>query len=924
MKKHLLTIALILGLSHNAFAKNTITEVEQVSSAVTLSEDVDYVITGTDPFTSTGSINITNKDHAVVILKKIRPSKALSFLGYISIDGEPAVNDENCQVKMYSQGAIILPYDKDIKPLTVYSEQNFEGESVNDFGLENSGGYMNTLTAAKLNNRIRSFKLKRGYMVTFSNNPGGRGYSRCFIADKEDLEFATLPSVLDKHISSYRIFKWNDAEKKGLANDTGTESTQALNVSWCYSFGPGEDKGMDCECVPHHIYEGWPGIADLGSRTYSPHMKTNNEPGNSADDHPQTVEEVLANWEDLMATGMRLCSPSSHDGSLNWLYTFMDEIDKRGWRCDILDLHCYWPTNKFNELSGWYDRYKRPIWISEFVWGASWNNNGIFGAVSDHGSFSIENQQKNYDGMKPILDNLNKWPYIERYAYWNSEANCSRIYLDGQLSLLGEYYANMESGIGYNKAYEYVPKVVYNNPSDFTVTYNEVTRKLNIEWTNQNMELTDSTYLELQIDNKGWQIVQSYPASEKDAYTYTETFPANFEKGTYTYRIHNFDGDGEQRYSDEIAISLSGAQGTNDLQYGHMEISNTDENTSYFTELEEGEPAVFVGLISRNNTNAALVNNVVSISKDRFTFKYSPWTYGDYNNNITKSETTDYMVMPIGRHQYGDITIEVGETPTRVGRDSTWISFNQPFPENVKPVVIASLTNRTSSNYSIKIWGITNEGFYAKMLRQAQIENNAGSSTGQYFFYLAATPGQTQIDNNKLLSVGTSTQLIDGKVARTAKFLDENGEQYQIINPYILCGPQTNNMDCATIFRISGYTTTLVEVNEESYTSNTGMKIIRQKDDTATDVPVDLTTISGDTVGWLVVSDNIENPTGINETTENKSVNIYVNNKQIVVEGEPIYEIFNVNGQKMNKEARLNNGLYLVKTPQKVVKVLVQ
>ena len=92
MKKSFLTIALIWGISHIAFAKNTTTQVEQVTSAITLSEDVDYVITGTDPFTTTGSINITNKDHAVVILKKIRPSKALSYLGYITIDGQPAVN----------------------------------------------------------------------------------------------------------------------------------------------------------------------------------------------------------------------------------------------------------------------------------------------------------------------------------------------------------------------------------------------------------------------------------------------------------------------------------------------------------------------------------------------------------------------------------------------------------------------------------------------------------------------------------------------------------------------------------------------------------------------------------------------------------------------------------------------------------------
>lgn len=51
-------------------------------------------------------------------------------------------------------------------------------------------------------------------MVTFSNNPGGKGYSRCFVADKEDLEFAELPMELDHRISSYRVFKWHNFQKK--------------------------------------------------------------------------------------------------------------------------------------------------------------------------------------------------------------------------------------------------------------------------------------------------------------------------------------------------------------------------------------------------------------------------------------------------------------------------------------------------------------------------------------------------------------------------------------------------------------------------------------------------------------------------------------------------------------------------------------
>ena len=157
--KHLtlLTLSLCVALP-SVWADNTITTVEQVSEAVTLSDDVDYHITSATPFTATGSVNITNTEHATLVLDGLYPSLALEQLGYVYINGEPAKNGTNCQVKIYNSGAIIMPYAADIKPLTVYSEKDFGGESCNDFGLENTGGFMNTLTEAKLNNRIFSIK----------------------------------------------------------------------------------------------------------------------------------------------------------------------------------------------------------------------------------------------------------------------------------------------------------------------------------------------------------------------------------------------------------------------------------------------------------------------------------------------------------------------------------------------------------------------------------------------------------------------------------------------------------------------------------------------------------------------------------------------------------------------------------------------
>ena len=50
MKTQLLTFALALTLSQTAIAKNTTQKIDKVTSSVTVSEDVDYIITGTTPF----------------------------------------------------------------------------------------------------------------------------------------------------------------------------------------------------------------------------------------------------------------------------------------------------------------------------------------------------------------------------------------------------------------------------------------------------------------------------------------------------------------------------------------------------------------------------------------------------------------------------------------------------------------------------------------------------------------------------------------------------------------------------------------------------------------------------------------------------------------------------------------------------------
>ena len=542
----LLFAAMLFAAQGNIMAANTKTTITQVTTTVTLSDDVDYIITGDAPFAGDGLINITNTEHAVLILQNIKPSKASSWLKYIQINGVKAANNSNCQIKFYNYGCIILPYagGDNFKPLTVYSEKNFEGESCNDFGLEHSDGYMNTLTDAKLNNRIRSFKLKRGYMVTFSLKAGGRGYSRCFIAADKDLEMASLPALMDNSISSYRVFKWYDAGKKQLANDLNTTTMAALDVQSSYTWSEGHNMAPDYECVPNHIYEDYPSSRAIGKATWSPHSKNNNEPRNTSDDHPQDLNTILNNWENMMRTGMRLCSPASWDGSDYWnatgfLAEFLDSIDARGWRCDIIDLHCYWAEGSFGNMHYWSDKYKRPIWISEWCWGASWNHNGAFAEGV------TQSQVKG--ALERICTNLNNWDYVERYYYWNGEAPISRLY-DGGLTPAGEYYAAMKAPMAYNGKYDFVPKTPKQYaPSNFSVEYDNKKGLAVLKWDDKNGEMNSSMSIMRKAGSgKAWEVLCNV-AIQEDAASYTFTDSAAMIG--YQYQIVVKDANNQDRKS---------------------------------------------------------------------------------------------------------------------------------------------------------------------------------------------------------------------------------------------------------------------------------------------------------------------------------------------------------------------------------------
>ncbi len=926
IKLTLMALLAALGLQ----AANTVEETTQVTGGVSLTADVDYIITGTTPFATAGSVDIVNTDHAVLIFKNIKPSKVISnHLKNVYINGEAAKNGTNCQVKMYAQGAIVLPYGNNCKPLVCYTQENFQGESYNSYGMGHTGGYMNTMSAAQLNNNIRSFKLKRGYMVTFAVGVSGWGYSRCFIADQADLEIASVPAPLNGKISSYRIFKWQNAQKKGLASDTRLEANQALNSSWCYDWATGWDMGPDIECVPNHIYEDWPSSSACGSVTYSCHMKTNNEPGNSADDRPQDVATVLDNWQNLMRTGMRLCSESSHDGSMGHLKEFMDSIDARGWRCDILDLHCYWRSDQFNSGNlNWYsDEYGhgRPIWISEWIWGASWNNNGIFAACSDRNNFwSTENQNANYNGVKPILDVLNANPRVERYAYWNSEADCSKIYLNGSLSKLGKYYAEMESGLGYNPAYEFVPKIVYKNPSELLLEYTKKSNIASLSWSDSNGDMIDSILVEHRAPGSyQWEKLTNITPKDmngKQAHNYSyEHQPEGI--GVHYYRVTEYYDNKKKMSTNETTVTIAAAKNVGSLQYGQLTVASTDAVTTDIEPQEEA-PYVVAGLVSNRNTGNGITTQIRNMNKTSFSFRLYPWQL-DAPVDFKRSESIDYLMLPPDTifHLDNDMML-ISQKIGSVRGSEVEVTFPQAFPEGVIPVVVAQ-QNTSVSSYApvtVRVYDVTNTGFKVILTRQ---EEAAGSFNGQNVNYFACSPGQVPIGEGKLLTVGRNdTDAVGRTTARLVTLFDQQGDTQFLQDPYIIAAPQTRNYAKTTVFRQNS-----VETDDRGVC---GIRVRRQDDPTSTDKTAS-SVDNGDFMGWFIISTDPNGtgneqpvivPTAIGQV---KPVDMgYCISQRVITANNPSLRAYNTSGQQVMLGTKLPAGVYFITDGSQTRKVVLK
>lgn len=512
------------------------------------------LLTSTTPLINS-TVDLVGED-AWLYFEAIRPSVVLSdWAKFVKIDGR-AFNKNKDRVSIYASGAVIIPNGLETakRALTVYTGKNFTGES-RSFEIHT---YHDDL--GKFDNKVRSFKLKKGFSATLANNSNGTGFSRYFIASDEDIEFAEMPEGLE-FVSFVRLFKWEWTAKKGWA---GSPSKQ-LNVSTFNTWGGGQaEPDPDMQFVPMRHNLGWDAWEVINAQEEVAELLGYNEP-DRPDQSNMTVEEAIAQWPEFFKSGLRLGSPApaSTNGN-NWLKNFMNICDELNYRVDFMVTHAYQ-----NQNAGWWEWYidltsrgnrtleeagvHRPVWVTEWNNGANWTSESWPTAegprrdanmniiLDDEGNETIvkrplspENSARSVAKMQEVLPAFENIDLFEHHYLYNWVQDARSMELDGVLTPAGKYFAAFKSQVGFKKKNEYIHIWKIAPPwilSELSADY----KKFNLQWYDHNGETGKRYVLQHKIDNGEWTLSKTFVAGVDynlgDTVKFTQSiFPVEFDK----------------------------------------------------------------------------------------------------------------------------------------------------------------------------------------------------------------------------------------------------------------------------------------------------------------------------------------------------------------------------------------------------------
>lgn len=376
------------------------------------------------------------------------------------VDDTTASLNENIKFDQYYQeGSIIRQLNDSYTPLEIYSGNNLSGASSL---IKADKIYSGSSIPESLDNSISSFKLKRGYQVTFAIQENGTSMSKVYIASEEDLEIDDLPAALQNTISFIRVVRWEWIVKKGTGGYIND-----LNAGWYYNWNNNQVTEANYQYVP--MAWGASGASSSAVKKVTGkddvnHLLGFNESDNCNDQSGQynnlcEPSVAVAYYENLMGTGLRLGTPAPREnGPFGWLDEFNKIAQQRNVRFDFVAVHWYdWGSNPantpnasasviFNRFKDYlgkvHNKYNLPIWITEF------NANPNRGNATQEAFLKL---------ALPYLESLD---YVERYAYFQPNGGAAN-YKDtsGNLTNIGELYLNHQSTPS-------IPELTYSAPNN--------------------------------------------------------------------------------------------------------------------------------------------------------------------------------------------------------------------------------------------------------------------------------------------------------------------------------------------------------------------------------------------------------------------------------------------------------------------------
>lgn len=733
-----------------------------------------------------------------VYFDNIRPQVVIdSLLKFFSINGQNAVQNTNTRVSIYKHGTVVIPHSSQFQPLTVFTDQNFVGDSAS-FSLFTFNKNLGTF-----DNSIRSFKLKRGYMATLANSSDGTGYSRVFIADNADLQFNVMPDLLDRKVSFIRVLRWDWPSKKGWAGSDFNQYNKTQST-WRYDWSAGGNTSNYVEYVPIKQNAGWPGWSEISNKQYVSHVLGFNEPDQS-DQANMKFQTMIDMWPDFMRTGLRIGSPAFANpwnaANGGTLFDFIKKCEELNYRVDFVALHCYWggksPQNWYNDLKSIHQQVKRPLWITEWNNGANWTNETW--PTADR-SLSTANATKQLNDIKGILTVLDTASFIERYSIYNWVQDCRAMVLNNELTPAGAYYAENKPGTGFNKKYEVIPGFRFGDP---TLNISFGSKNITLTETDPNSEFFEGMIIEKNVDDKEW---QEYYNSENPVRTAIDTFDANVGS-KFRYKVR-------ARLPNNVLTIWSPETGfdfTNnaDIQCGKLSYNNVGWNAVFFGKSFSTIPSIILGAPTNANTNVLMSPRVRLInSSTRFNAQLAPWAYQNVTS-LSKEETVPYLAIAPGTYDFGGLKAITGRN-TANGSSWTTVTFAEPF--DTVPVVFATQLLATSTYATTaRVRNVTKTGFELRIQKEATVTTVPGNESVSYF---AIAPGTGMMDGRKVVVGRTANNFISPTLYRTIMFNDS------IADPIFFGQLQTCNDDSITavlrVLSLSSKYATVIKQRERS------------------------------------------------------------------------------------------------------------